>query len=122
MADMSVLYVLDNRNDDKMFDYAEAERVIEMAKRKIAPDLMIVFGSVAKGTANENSDLDIIIVKESDENSLISGAKARLALKCSKVPIDIIAYTPEEFKLRLTSKYSLPYEALATGKIVYGSV
>ena len=119
---MSVLYILDHRNGDNMFDYDEAERVIQMAKEKLAPELMIVFGSVANRTANEDSDLDLILVKESDENGLIRSAKARLALKGSKVPIDIIVYTPEEFKLKLTNKYSLPFEALATGKIVHGSV
>ncbi|MCL2607476.1 MAG: nucleotidyltransferase domain-containing protein [Methanomassiliicoccaceae archaeon] len=107
---------------NNMFDYAEAERVIQMAKDKIDPILMIVFGSVANGTANDDSDLDLVLVKESNENRLIRSAKARLALKGSKVPIDIIVYTPEEFEMRLTSKYSLPYEALATGRIVHGSI
>jgi len=105
-----------------MFDYTEAERVIEMAKRKISPSLMIVFGSVASGTAGEDSDLDLIIVKESDENSFIRGARARLALKDSSIPIDIIVYTPEEFEKDLSNKYSLAYEAVATGRIVHGSV
>jgi len=105
-----------------MFDYAEAERVIEMAKRKIDPDLMIVFGSVANGTANEHSDLDLILVKESDENGFIRSARARLALEDSNIPIDITVYTPEEFKGRLSDRYSLAYEAMKTGKVVYGSV
>ena len=105
-----------------MFDYAEAERVIEMAKRKIDPSLMIVIGSVANGTAGEDSDLDLIIVKESDENSFISGARARLALKDSSIPIDIIIYTPKEFERDLSNKYSLASEAVATGKIVHGSI
>jgi predicted nucleotidyltransferase len=117
---MKVLYLFDDRNDDSMFNYDEAERVIQMAREKLDPELMIVFGSVARGTANDDSDLDLIVVKDSDEDGLIRSAKARRALEDSKIPIDIIVYTPEEFKLRLTSKYSLPYEALATGKIVYG--
>ena len=105
-----------------MFDYAEAERVIEMAKRKIDPDLMIVFGSVAKGTAGDDSDLDLILVKESDENGFIRSARARVALKDSNIPIDITVYTPEEFKERLSDKYSLAYEAMKTGRVVHGSV
>ncbi|MCL2509922.1 MAG: nucleotidyltransferase domain-containing protein [Methanomassiliicoccaceae archaeon] len=105
-----------------MFDYAEAERVIEMAKSKICPSLMIVYGSVANGTAGDDSDLDLILVKESDENSFIRGARARLELRDSRIPIDIIVYTPEEFEKDLSNKYSLAYEALATGKIVHGSV
>jgi predicted nucleotidyltransferase len=105
-----------------MFDYDEAERVIEMAKEKIEPILMIVFGSVASRTANDDSDLDLVLVKESDENRIIRSAKARLALEDSNIPIDIIVYTPEEFKRGMFNKYSLPYEAMATGRIVHGSI
>jgi len=105
-----------------MFDYSEAERVIEMAKLRICPDLMIVFGSVANGTADEDSDIDLVLVKESDENRLIRSAKARLALEDSNIPIDIIVYTPEEFERDLSNEYSLVHEAMTTGRIVYGSV
>jgi len=105
-----------------MFDYDGAERVIDTAKRKIEADLMIVFGSVARGTANDDSDLDILVVKDSDENSFIGGAEARLALYDSDIPIDIIVYTPEEFKEELSRKYSLAYEAVTTGKVVHGSM
>ena len=104
-----------------MFDYSEAERVIEMAKAKIDPILMIVFGSVAKGTAGDDSDLDLILIKESDENRLIRSAKARVALKGSSIPIDIIVFTPEEFEKELSDEYSLVYEAMATGRIVHRS-
>ena len=105
-----------------MFDYDEAERVIEMAKQKIDPSLMIVFGSVAKGTANDDSDLDLILVKESDENGFIRSAKAGLVLKDSNIPIDIIVYTPEEFVKGLSDEYSLIHEAVTTGRVVHGSV
>ena len=104
-----------------MFDYAEAERVIEMAKQKIEPDLMIVFGSVASRTANDDSDLDLILVKESDENRLIRSARARMVLEDSDIPIDIFVYTPEEFEKALSNKHSLVHEAMATGVIVHGS-
>ncbi len=105
-----------------MFDYSEAERMIEMAISKIAPDILIVFGSVAKGTAGDDSDLDMFLVKESGEDRIIRSAKARMALKGSKVPIDIIVYTPEEFRKDLSDKYSLAYEVVTTGRIVHGSV
>jgi len=96
----------------------EAERVIEMAKQKIDPNLMIVFGSVA----NEDSDLDLVLVKESDENRLIRSAKARLELEDSNIPIDIIVYTPEEFEKDLSNECSLVHKAMATGRIVHGSI
>ena len=84
--------------------------------------LMIIFGSVANGTADDDSDIDIIFVKDTDENTFLCSAKARIALEDSKIPIDIIAYTPDEFRKGLNDKYSLPYEAMRTGRIVYCSV
>ena len=104
-----VLYASDHQKYDTTFDYDEAERVIEMAKRNIDPSLMIVFGSVANRTANDDSDLDLIVVKESSEDHFIRGAKARLALKDSRVPIDLIVYTHEEFREDLSNEYSLAY-------------
>ena len=68
-----------------MFDYNEAEMIIELAKDRIKPGLMIAFGSVANRTAGDNSDLDLILVKESHENRLICSAKARLALEDSNI-------------------------------------
>jgi len=114
--------LLPSEKRQHMFDYSEAERVIRMAKDKIDAKLIIVFGSVANGTADDDSDLDMVIVKEHVENNFISGAKARLALKGSKVPIDIIIYTLEEFKKGLADEYSLAYEAMTTGRVVHGSV
>jgi len=105
-----------------MFDYAEAERVIEMAKRNLGPDIIIMFGSVVNGTANEDSDLDLVLVKESDEDRTIRSAKARLALEDSNIPVDVIVYTPEEFEKDLSNEYSLVHEAMTTGRIVHGSV
>ncbi|MDR3283480.1 MAG: nucleotidyltransferase domain-containing protein [Candidatus Methanoplasma sp.] len=105
-----------------MFDYAEADRVIEMAKDLIRPDVIILFGSVAKGTADDDSDVDLILVKESDEHRLIRGAKAMIALEDSNIPIDIIVYTPEEFDKERSNRYSLVSEAIDTGRVVYGSI
>jgi len=119
---MVVLYIIEHRTDDNMFDYDEAERVIKMAKEKLDPELMIVFGSVANRTANEDSDLDLILVKESDEGGFMRSVKARMTLDDSCIPVDITVYTPKEFKERLTSKYSLAYEAMHTGKVVHGVI
>jgi len=119
---MVILYDLGHGNSDNMFDYKEAERVIEMAEQKIDSVLMIVFGSVVNGTADKDSDLDLMIVKESDENRFIVGVEARFALDDSKIPIDIIVYTPEEFKRGLLNKYSLVHEAVTTGRVIHGSV
>ena len=82
---------------------------------------MIVFGSVAKGTAGDDSDLDLVMVKESDENRIIRSARARLALEDSNIPIDVIVYTPEEFNKNRSNRCSLVHEAISTGRVVHGS-
>jgi predicted nucleotidyltransferase len=70
---------------DKVFDYSEAERIVEKAMGEVRPGAMILFGSVAKGTANDDGDIDLVLVEESDEQRLVRSARARLVLRGSKV-------------------------------------
>ena len=39
---------------------------VEYIKEKIQPDKIYLFGSYAKGTPTENSDLDFFIIKDSN--------------------------------------------------------
>ena len=47
-------------------DYSEAvlkaERFSELALDIIKPEVIVLYGSYAKGTANEDSDIDIAII------------------------------------------------------------
>jgi predicted nucleotidyltransferase len=82
---------------------------------------LVVFGSQARGTATEESDIDIVIVSEDFKKknifkraNLTKDAESR-TIKKFMIPLDIITLTPEEYE----SRKSLSAEYAHQGKIVY---
>ncbi len=84
---------------------------------------LIVFGSQAKDTATEESDIDIVIVSENfrrkdifKRGELTKDAEIR-TIKKFMVPLDIITMTPEEYD----NKTTLMAEYAHEGEVVYAS-
>ena len=84
-----------------------------------APEKVILFGSYARGTADENSDLDFIIVKNTDLPKHKRGVELRRLLFGSLVPMDLKVYTPSEFERELKYKYSFLNSAVKNSKLLY---
>lgn len=83
------------------------------------PEKIILFGSYANGTQNENSDLDLLIVQDSDLPIQKRGLDIRLSLIGTKIPIDILVYTNSEFEQEKNSAYSFLNSAIKNSKVLY---
>ncbi|WP_458700344.1 nucleotidyltransferase domain-containing protein [Sulfurospirillum sp. 1307] len=70
--------------------------IIEKLK-PLNPDKIILFGSYAYGTPNEDSDLDICVVKKTYKNRWEEKAKIRKLLSNIKVPKDILVPFLDEY-------------------------
>ena len=82
-------------------------------------DKIILFGSYAYGIPTENSDLDLLIIKDSVEPRPDRTIQIRKMLYGSMIPMDLIVYTNNEIKESLSKKYSFIYHAITNGKILY---
>lgn len=102
-----------------MFDYALAQKAIDKIVETFDPRMVIVFGSVATGTAKDDSDLDILVVMESDMKLAKRASMIYRALAGEYVPMDIIVLTPEEFEEHRDDRYSFTSEIVRTGKVAY---
>ena len=82
------------------------------------PEKIILFGSAARGDADEYSDLDIIIVKNTDTRFVqrLVDVTAFLPLDLA---IDVFVYTPEELEAMAEEGNPFIEQALKEGKIVY---
>ena len=49
-----------------MFDYSLVDQVVEKIAEEFNPELITIFGSVAKGEAEDQSDLDILVVVDTE--------------------------------------------------------
>ncbi len=95
----------------------------------INPYLIILFGSYAYGTANEDSDIDILVVTNDNfiPKNFDDRLKYRLSIKrviretAKKVPIDLLIYSKPMFKKFIELDSSFSKEILTNGKKLYES-
>ena len=103
-------------------DYQEqleraATELASWIARKMDPDRIILFGSVASRQAGPDSDVDLILIKDSslsfkERMRRIYGALERA------VDADVLWYTPSEVD-RMAKNSSFVRHALATGRVLY---
>lgn len=101
------------------------EQLIEFTERIVRglnPKAILVFGPVARGTATEDSDLDLMVIMDTDLSYFERTSAVRRCIGVTTVPIDILAFTPQEIEEGKTKKGSIISEALKTGRVVYGTV
>jgi len=81
----------------------------------------IVFGSFARGEPSTRSDLDLILVQETDKRFFdrYEGIQADLAKAAGKFPVDLLIYTPHE--LETISHRHFIATAVREGKVIYES-
>ncbi len=96
-------------------------RVIRRYARAIAeefrPDKIILFGSHAYGTPNEDSDVDLLVVMPArDQHAQAVRIRWRLA---APFPLDLIIRTPKEMKWRLEEGESFLTTIMSKGKVLY---
>ncbi|HAM97083.1 MAG TPA: nucleotidyltransferase domain-containing protein [Marinilabiliales bacterium] len=83
------------------------------------PEKIILFGSYASGNPNEDSDLDLFVIKDTDLPRPQRTVQVRKMIYGSMIPIDLIVYTPKEIDESKENKFGFVYEVLNTGKTLY---
>jgi predicted nucleotidyltransferase len=79
--------------------------------------LAVVFGSLARDDVGTTSDLDLLLVRPTDER-FVKRTEDLSAVLDVPVGLDVLVYTPEEFA-RLRNESPSIRQALATGRTVY---
>jgi len=96
---------------------------IRQAARKIAdavhPEKIILFGSFAYGQPTPDSDVDLLVIMESNLRPQARVIQISEILDPRPFPVDIIARTPAEIEERLRMGDVFFREILSKGKVVY---
>lgn len=81
----------------------------------------IVFGSYARGEPSTRSDLDMILIQETEKRFFdrYEGLLVELGKAVGKYPIDVLIYTPDELE-SISHRYFIS-TAIREGKVIYES-
>jgi predicted nucleotidyltransferase len=96
--------------------------IVEKIKREYRPTKIILFGSHAYGSADRDSDIDLLIIKDTKERLIDRGvAVLRMVSDPERlVPFEPVVLTPEEVRERLEIGDQFIKEILQKGQVLYG--
>ena len=93
-------------------------RVIQQIVEQFHPQKVILFGSYAYGKPTEDSDVDLLVVMETDEPPIHAAAKIAAAIE-HPFPLDIMVRTPSEFRASLQRKGIFATEVTTKGVVLH---
>lgn len=102
-----------------MIETTKINDIVTRIASKFNPDKIILFGSYASGTPNDNSDIDLIVIQDTDLPRHKRSFDIQKLLIGSMIPMDILVYTSNEFEKEKNEKYSFLNSAIKTSKILY---
>ncbi len=89
-------------------------RVVEVA----APDRIVLFGSAARGEMGPHSDVDLLVVTETDDVHRLT-ADIYANLFGVGAPVDVIVASPEQVERYRDTHALVIKPALREGRVVY---
>jgi len=99
------------------------ERMIDQMVLRIVdrfdPERIILFGSVARGDATPDSDVDLLVVMPVEGSRRDKAVEIGVAVNDIPVPKDILVTTPEDFEWRKEIVGTIERPAAREGRLVY---
>lgn len=94
--------------------------LVKQIVEEFHPQKVVLFGSYAKGTAGKFSDLDLLIIMETDKSELQQAVVIRQFIK-PEFAMDIIVRKPEILLKRISWGDMFLKDIITNGKVLYES-
>lgn len=102
-----------------MLTSQDIQAAADRLAKALNPEKIILFGSYARGEANEHSDLDFMVVEPQGMKLFEAIVSGRKAVGRMGVGVDILAYDRETFECRKDWCASPIHWAEVEGKVLY---
>jgi predicted nucleotidyltransferase len=97
--------------------------ILDAARRAASaassPASVMLFGSYARGDADENSDLDLLVIERDVPDKAAEDLKLHRAIGAMGVGVDVLVMSGEEFARRSQVPGTVPYWAAKEGKLLH---
>ena len=95
------------------------DKAVRIVVEHYAPDQILLFGSCARGDSTQGSDVDLLIVKDTDLPRAYRGLEVINHLKRYPIKYDLLFYTSGELENGKRTENSFLHSILKKGKILY---
>lgn len=95
------------------------EEIVRRIVESVHPEKIILFGSQAREEARPGSDMDLLVIANSEEPRYRRSARLYGVLSDILIPMDILVYSPEEVEEWSGVRQAFVTTAIREGKVLY---
>jgi predicted nucleotidyltransferase len=85
------------------------------------PKQIILFGSHARGDADDHSDIDLLVVESAVADRYEEMIRLNRALKGLVMPVDLLVVSEQEFEQRSVTPGTVEHNARFEGRVLYAA-
>jgi len=99
------------------------DKIVNTLATEYKPHRIILFGSQAYGTPGQVSDIDLLIVKDSQASPYQRAVQVRRLLRDPqrRIPVDLLVVTPAELEERLERGDQFLQMVISQGEALYAA-
>ena len=102
-----------------MLTKEQIEKIRETIINKFNPKKIYLFGSYAYGNPKEDSDLDLLVINDTDKNTNKLAFEISKSLFPRNYGLDIICCNENSFNEKLKNRWVIFSEIASKGKLLY---
>jgi len=102
---------------------AVLDKIVNTLTREYKPRQIILYGSQAYGTPDQVSDIDLLIVKNSQASPYQRAVRVRRLLRDPQrhIPVDLLIVTPTELEERMKRGDQFLKMIMLQGEVLYAA-
>jgi predicted nucleotidyltransferase len=104
-----------------MASLSEIQSLADKIAREFHPEKIILFGSHAHGDTAPDSDVDLLVIIDSDEHPSRTAAKITYRVHPRRYPLDLIVRSPETVRRRLQMNDWFLRDVIHEGRVLYAA-
>ena len=97
----------------------EIDNLVNQLVSHYKPEKIILFGSAKKKGRQRPNDIDLLVIKKTNQRRLRRRAEAMKNISCD-IPVDLIILTPEEVEILKSKNTSFIKQIIEKGIYLYG--
>ncbi|MBA4380395.1 MAG: nucleotidyltransferase domain-containing protein [Anaerolinea sp.] len=94
-------------------------KAVERIAQALKPEKIILFGSYAYGSPTPDSDVDLLVIMETNDSQKERYLSVARLLRPRQFPVDIIVKTPQEIEAALKTNSFFTREIFTKGVVLY---